>query len=93
MKIETKHLVKRGVMGLSIACASLIMLGTSPVQAKGPVPAATKTEVKQTSLTEERINAVLKETYDSSRTIRAARMPTTSRHLPRSIRRSSESQW
>jgi len=65
MLFGTKHFVKRGVMGLSIACASLIMLGTSPVQAKGPVPATTvKTEVKKTSLTEERINAVLKEAYE-----------------------------
>ena len=65
MIFENKHFVKRGVMGLSIACASLIMLGTSQVQAKGPVPAATvKTEMKKTSLTEERINAVLKEAYE-----------------------------
>ena len=64
MKLETKQFVRKGVMGLSIACASLIMLGTSPVEAKGPVPATVKTEVKQTSLSEERINAVLKEAYE-----------------------------
>jgi len=64
MKIETRHLLRKGVMGLSIACASLIMLGTSPVEAKGPVPAAVKTEVKKSSLSEERINAVLKEAYE-----------------------------
>ncbi|WP_294952309.1 glutaminase A [Sulfurovum sp.] len=64
MKLKTRYLVKRGIAGLSIVCASLIMLGTSPVQAKGPVPAVTKTEVKKTSLTEEHINAVLKEAYE-----------------------------
>ena len=64
MKIKTRHLFRKGVMGLSIACASLIMLGTSPVHAKGPVPDAVKTEVQKTSLTEARINAVLKEAYE-----------------------------
>ncbi|BAF71859.1 glutaminase A [Sulfurovum sp. NBC37-1] len=64
MKIESRHFVKKGVMRLSIACASFIMLGTSPVQAKGPVPSAVQTEVKKTSLTQERINAVLKEAYE-----------------------------
>jgi len=63
MKMETRYLVKRGVMGFSIACAALMMLGTSPVEAKGPVAATVKTEVKTTSLTEARINAVLKEAY------------------------------
>ncbi len=62
MKLNVK-LLRKGIMGLSIACASLIMLGTGPVEAKGPVPAV-KTEVKQTSLTEARINAVLKEAYE-----------------------------
>ena len=64
MKIETRHLFRKGVMGLSLACASLIVLGTSPVEAKGPVSPATKVEVKQNSLSEARINAVLKEAYE-----------------------------
>jgi len=64
MKLKTRYLVKRGMVGLSVVCASLIMLGTSPVQAKGPVPAATKVEAKQGTLSEARINTVLKEAYE-----------------------------
>ncbi len=56
---------KRGVMTLSVVCASLIMMGTTAVEAKGPLTTEAKTQaVQKTSLTEERINAVLKEAYE-----------------------------
>ncbi len=64
-EIQTLSLMKRGMVTLSVACASLILLCTTPAQAKGPLTAEAKTAVVQkTSLTEERINAVLKEAYE-----------------------------
>ena len=56
---------KRGMMTLSIACASLIIMSTTALEAKGPLTTEVKTQaVQKTSLTEERINAVLKEAYE-----------------------------
>ncbi len=65
-KISTKrHLLKKGIMTLSVACASLILMSTTVVEAKGPLTTEVKIEaVQKTSLTEERINAVLKEAYE-----------------------------
>ena len=65
-KISTKrHLFKKGIMTLSVACASLIVMSTTAAEAKGPLTTEVKIEaVKKTSLTEERINAVLKEAYE-----------------------------
>ena len=65
-KISKKDTVfKRGMMTLSVACAALIMLSTTAVEAKGPLTTEVKTQaVQKTSLTEERINAVLKEAYE-----------------------------
>ena len=64
-EIQTFSLMKRGMVTLSVACASLILLSTAPAQAKGPLTAEAKTAVVQkSSLTEERINAVLKEAYE-----------------------------
>lgn len=64
-EIEKLSLMKRGMVTLSIACASLILMSTTPVQAKGPLTVETKTAVTQTNaLTEVRINAVLKEAYE-----------------------------
>jgi glutaminase len=63
MTFETKQLMKRGIMSLSIACASLMIIGTSTIEAKGPVPAAAVKGVQQHTLTEARIKAVLKEAY------------------------------
>lgn len=51
-------------MTLSVACAALIMMSTTALEAKGPLTTEVKTQaVQKTSLTEERINAVLKEAY------------------------------
>jgi len=64
-EIQKLDLIKKGMVTLSVACASLILLSTTPVQAKGPLTTEVKTAVTQTnSLTEERINAVLKEAYE-----------------------------
>ncbi|PHS36050.1 MAG: glutaminase [Sulfurovum sp.] len=63
--IQKFSLIKRGMLTLSIACTSLILLSTTPVQAKGPLTTEAKAEVSATNaLTEERINAVLKEAYE-----------------------------
>ncbi len=64
-KVSTRYrFLKRGVMTLSVACASFVLLGTSPLEAKGPLTTEVKTAaVQKTSLTAERINAVLKEAY------------------------------
>lgn len=60
-----KKVFKRGVMTLSVACVSLILMGTTAVEAKGPLTTEVKTQaVQKTSLTEERINTVLKEAYE-----------------------------
>ncbi|MEA3434006.1 MAG: glutaminase A [Campylobacterota bacterium] len=64
-EIQKSGLIKRGVLTLSIACASLILMNATPVQAKGPLTTEVKTEaIQKTTLTEERINAVLKEAYE-----------------------------
>ena len=60
-----ENILKKGVMTLSVACAALIMVSTTAVEAKGPLTTEVKTQVVQkTSLTEERINTVLKEAYN-----------------------------
>ena len=66
MLFERRYFVKRGILGLSMVCASLILLGTTPLKAKETVPATTvQSTVKTTSgLTQERINKVLKEAYE-----------------------------
>ena len=62
---KTQHFFKKGVMTFSVVCASLIFMNTTTVEAKGPLTTEAKTEVvKKVSLTEERINAVLKEAYE-----------------------------
>lgn len=64
-EIQTLSLMKRGMVTLSIACASLILMSTTPVQAKGPLTAEVKTAVSTTNaLSEARINAILKEAYE-----------------------------
>ena len=63
--IQKQSFLKRGAMSLSIACASLILMGGTPAEAKGPVTTEAKTAVTQThSLTGERIQAVVKEAYE-----------------------------
>ncbi len=63
--IQKMSLMKRGMVTLSVACASLILLNTTAVEAKGPLTTEVKTAVSQNnSLTEARINAVLKEAYE-----------------------------
>jgi len=63
-EIQKFGLMKRGIVTLSIACASLIMMSTTALEAKGPLITEVKTQaVQKTSLTEERINAVLKGAY------------------------------
>jgi len=61
-----KHsFIKRGALTLSMVCASLVLLSTTAVEAKGPMTKEIKTEVvKSASLSEARINAVLKEAYE-----------------------------
>ena len=49
----------RGVNMLSIACTLFILMSTTAVEAKGPL----NVTVKQTTLTEERIQTVLNEAY------------------------------
>jgi len=64
-KIQRYDFLKKGAMTLSVVCASLMFMGTTPVEAKGPLTTEVKTQaVQKTSLTEERINAVLKEAYE-----------------------------
>jgi len=59
------NFIRKSAFTLSIVCASLMILGTSTAEAKGPLPKEVKTEVvKSASLTEARINAVLKEAYE-----------------------------
>ena len=63
-----ENVFKKGVMTLSVACAALIMLSTTAVEAKGPLSTEVKTQaVQKTALTEARINAVLKEAYEKFR--------------------------
>ena len=65
VEIQKQSFLKRGVMTFSIACASLILLSGTPAEAKGPVTTEAKTAVTQTtSLTAERIQAVVKEAYE-----------------------------
>jgi len=65
-KIQSMNLIKKGMVTFSIACASLIIMNTTPIQAKGPLATDIKTVVlgEKSSLTAERINAVLKEAYE-----------------------------
>ena len=64
-EIQKLSLLKRGMMTLSIACASLMLLSTTPVEARGPLTTEAKTELStKSTLTQERINAVLKEAYE-----------------------------
>ena len=64
-EIQKLSLLKRGMVTLSIACASLILLSTTPVEARGPLTTEVKTELStKSTLTQERINAVLKEAYE-----------------------------
>ncbi len=56
-------LVKRGFLTLSIACASFMLLSSTVAEAKGPLN-LTVEKVTQSSLSEERINKVLKEAYE-----------------------------
>lgn len=64
-EIQKSSLIKRSVLTLSIACASFILVNATPAEAKGPLTTEVKTELsKKSSLTEERINAVLKEAYE-----------------------------
>ncbi len=64
--LSTRYFFKKSVMTLSAVCASLVLFSTVPVEAKGPLTAVAEqvTTVQKTSLTEERINAVLKEAYE-----------------------------
>ena len=63
--IHKTSFMKRGTMALSVVCASLVVLGSTSAEAKGPLTTEVKTQaVQKTSLTEERINAVLKEAYE-----------------------------
>ena len=66
MKQDGKHWFKQGLVGVSVACASLVLLATSPVEAKGPLHDVAKklTLNTQAPLSQERINAVLKEAYE-----------------------------
>ncbi len=65
MRNKKEALLRKGVMGLSVICASLVLVGMTPALAKGPVAApAANVEAKQGALTEARINAVLKEAYE-----------------------------
>jgi len=64
-EIQKPSLMKRGVLTFSIACASFMLMNATPAEAKGPLTTEVKTEaIKKTTLTEERINAVLKEAYE-----------------------------
>lgn len=64
-EIQGFSFIKRGAVTLSVVCASLMLMGGTPIEAKGPLTTEVKTQaVQKTSLTEERINAVLKEAYE-----------------------------
>jgi glutaminase len=58
---------KKGVLTLSAACASLMLISTSPVEAKGPLNDTKSVLVQKAPLSEARINAVLKEAYEKFR--------------------------
>ena len=63
--MKEQHFLKRGLLGLSAVCAALVLVGTTPAEAKGPLTTEAKTAVVQKgALTEARINAVLKEAYE-----------------------------
>ncbi len=64
--LSTRYFFKKGVLTLSAVCASLVLFSTVPAEAKGPLTATAEqvVAVQKTSLTEERINAVLKEAYE-----------------------------
>lgn len=56
--------IKRSVFTFSVVCASLIVISSTAVEAKGPLAMEVKTELTQKSLlTDERINVVLKDVY------------------------------
>ena len=64
-EIQKSSLIKRGMLVFSIVCASFVLMNTTHAEAKGPLTAEVKTEaIKATTLTEERINEVLKEAYE-----------------------------
>ena len=60
---STQNFVRKGVMTLSAVCTACIMMCTTAVEAKGPLT-ATVQEVQKSSLTQERIQTVLKEAYE-----------------------------
>jgi len=58
-------LFKKGVLTLSSLCVSLMLVGTTPLEAKGPLSDQVKTAlVQKERLSEARIEAVLKEAYE-----------------------------
>lgn len=64
-EFQRSNLIKRGLLTVSIACTSFIILGSTVVEAKGPLKSEAKTEVIQKStLSEARINAILQEAYE-----------------------------
>ncbi len=64
VRMENRSLLKRGVISLSVAVVSLVLLGGVPLHAKGPVtPKAKRELVQKSTLSEARIDAVLKEAY------------------------------
>lgn len=62
-RFSLEQFLKRGAMTLSVVCATWMMVGNTVVEAKGPLNVAVQ-KVTQNSLSEERINAVLKEAYE-----------------------------
>jgi len=57
--------LRRGVMSFSMICASLVLVNSTPLEAKGPLNETVKSVIVQKSeLTESRIHAVLKEAYE-----------------------------
>ncbi|WP_309498063.1 glutaminase A [Sulfurovum sp.] len=58
-----EQILKRSAMMLSVVCATGIVIGTTVVEAKGPLNVVLE-KVTQSTLTEERINTVLKEAYE-----------------------------
>ncbi len=58
-----EQFLKRGAMTLSVVCATLMIVGTTVVEAKGPLNVVVQ-KVTHSTLSEEHINAVLKEAYE-----------------------------
>ncbi len=60
-----RNLWKQGMKGVSLAVASLVLLTATPSEAKGPLATVPQSVVSQkATLSEARINAVLKEAYE-----------------------------